>query len=186
MVLYGDRIDLREISPSDTEDILRWRNSDEVRRFFINRELFTEESHRAWLQQYVATGKAVQFIMVDQGSQQSFGSVYLRDIDHTHKKAEFGIFIGEQKYRGEGYGAAATRLILDYGFLQLKLNKIFLRVLADNTRAIKSYEKVGFQIEGCFRQEYLLDGRYEDLIFMAYLKEDYVLRGKDLTSMDNI
>ena len=91
----------------------------------------------------------------------------LRDIDREAKKAEFGIFIGEEEWLGRGIGEEAAKLILDYGFEELGLHKIKLRVLADNKRAIASYRKAGFVEEGCFRDELLLDGKYCDLIFMA-------------------
>lgn len=84
-------------------------------------------------------------------------------IDREAKKAEFGIFIGEEEWLGRGIGEEAAKLILDYGFEELGLHKIKLRVLADNKRAIASYRKAGFVEEGCFRDELLLDGKYCDL-----------------------
>lgn len=174
MELTGEKLYLREIAVTDTEDIVRWRNRDEVRAFFINRDLFTIESHTAWLNTVVAQGKAAQFIIVDKSKDYAFGSVYLRDIDYGYKKAEFGIFIGEEQYRGAGYGSEAIRLILEYGFEHLQLNKISLRVLADNPRAIKAYENAGFVREGYLRQEHFIENKYVDIILMAILRDEYM------------
>jgi len=115
----------------------------------------------------VGQGRAEQFIIWVREERRPIGSVYLRDIDRESKKAEFGIFIGEEEWLGRGIGEEAAKLILDYGFEELGLHKIKLRVLADNKRAIASYRKAGFVEEGCFRDELLLDGKYCDLIFMA-------------------
>ena len=98
---------------------------------------------------------------------------YLRDIDHDYRKAEFGIFIGEECARGHGIGGAAAKLILKYGFEELDLNRIFLRVFARNERAINSYKSAGFVYEGLFRQDVIVDGVKEDVVFMSILKEDY-------------
>ena len=99
--------------------------------------------------------------------------MYLRDIDHNFKKAEYGIFIGEECARGRGIGSKAAGLILDYCFNELDLNRIFLRVFARNEQAIASYKKAGFVFEGLFRQDVILNGIKEDVVFMSILREDY-------------
>jgi UDP-4-amino-4,6-dideoxy-N-acetyl-beta-L-altrosamine N-acetyltransferase len=172
MNLTGERVYLRHITEQDTQDIIRWRNNPKVRKNFIYRSLFTEQGHLKWMKDYIETGKAVQFIIALRSCNQSIGSVYLRDIDRVNNKAEFGIFIGEIEYIGKGYGTEALQLILNYGFKELFLNKIFLRVLANNTRAVKSYEKAGFVQEGYFKQEVLIDQVYADVIFMARLRNE--------------
>jgi diamine N-acetyltransferase len=157
---------------SDTEDIIRWRNQEEVRRYFINQELFTRQGHLEWFNNVVAAGKAVQFIITDKRNERPLGSVYLRDIDYKNSKCEFGIFIGESDYRGHGVGTEAANLIIKYAFEELKLNKIFLRVLADNIRAITSYQKAGFTTEGCFKKDVCINNKFMDIVFMAILRDD--------------
>ena len=85
------------------------------------------------------------------------------------EKANLVIFIGDDSSLGRGIGTEAAKLMIHYGFNELGLHKIFLRVLADNERAIKSYEKVGFTKEGFFRDEVYINGTYHDLIYMAII-----------------
>ncbi len=167
MRIEGKGVVLTTMTDSDTEDIVRWRNRDFVRRMFLYQAPFTCEGHRSWIRNMIETGKAVQFIIREKESGEKIGSVYLRDIDRTNRKAEFGIFIGEADKLGCGYGKEAADLMTEYGFSVLHLNKIFLRVLADNKRACRSYRKAGFTEEGLFRQDVILDGQKKDLIFMA-------------------
>lgn len=162
-----ERVTLLPITDEDTEDIVRWRNSDIVRSRFIYRDTFTAEGHRRWMEDMVKTGKVVQFIIRENESKKKIGSVYLRDIDQKNKKCEFGIFIGEEEFLGKGYGTLAAKKILSYGFEELGMNKIFLRVLADNRRAYNSYLAAGFVEEGVFRQDVWIDGKPVDVIFMA-------------------
>ena len=173
MKIEENELYLRKIEYSDTDDIIRWRNQDEIRKFFIYQQLITKEEHITWLEDNIATRKTEQFIIVDKKKEHSIGSVYLRDVDYKNKKAELGIFIGEISYLGKGYGSKAAKIILKYGFNELGLNKVFLRVLADNSRAIRSYEKVGFQQEGYFRKDVLINGSFHDLIFMALLHDEF-------------
>lgn len=137
------KVYLRPITADDTEKIVAWRNRDFVRKNFIYQELFTEEGHKVWLRDQVEPGHVVQFIICVEELGE-LGSVYLRDIDREKMTAEYGIFIGEEAALGCGYGTQAARLILDYGFGTLGLDRIFLRFLEDNPRAGRSYEKAGF------------------------------------------
>lgn len=160
-------VSIRPITDKDTMDIVRWRNNDSVRKNFVFQEKFTPESHTHWLRTKVDTGEVVQFIIEVDG--EPIGSCYLRDISAQNNSAEFGIFIGEDDARGKGYGSAAGRLLLAYGFDSLGLHRIFLRVFADNYQAINSYENIGFKKEGVFRDMVLQKGKYRSMIFMSCL-----------------
>ncbi len=166
-------ITIRPITYKDTEDIIRWRNSEYVNARFIDRRMFTKESHEAWLKNFVETGKVAQFIILLDG--EGVGSVYLRDIDHDKKDAEFGIFIGEESARGKGVGTKAAEIILDYAFRGLKLDKVFLRVYKDNPGAIRSYEKAGFKkTDGV--EKINDNGVIREVIFMELEKKDFEKR----------
>ena len=158
---------LRPMTYEDTDFIVAWRNSDAVRKNFIYQALFTRESHENWIHTMVETGKVVQMIICDLTSNQPLGSVYIRDIDRKHNKAEYGIFIGEKDARGRGVGTAAAKLMLRYCFEEEKLHRIYLRAFAENIQAIRSYEKAGFEREGLLRDDVFIDGEYRDIVWMA-------------------
>ncbi|MCM1044049.1 MAG: GNAT family N-acetyltransferase [Candidatus Gastranaerophilales bacterium] len=160
---------LRKMTGDDTDRIVWWRNSDAVRKKFIYQELFTRESHEHWIHTKVETGDVVQMMICELASGKPVGSVYIRDIDRQHNKAEYGIFIGEADARGRGIGTAAAKLMLRYCFEEEKLHRIYLRVLADNMAAVRSYEKAGFLREGYLREDVRIDGKYVDIIWMAAL-----------------
>ena len=168
-----NEVTIRPITYDDTENIVRWRNAEYVNSRFIDRRMFTKESHEAWLKNYVETGKVAQFIILLNG--EPVGSVYLRDIDLNKKEAEYGIFIGEESARGKGVGTKSAKLILKYAFEELGLEKIFLRVLKDNPGAVRSYEKAGFKKND--RTEILnINGEMCEVIFMELEKKDFEKR----------
>ena len=164
---HKESVYLRPMSEQDTDLIVTWRNSEGVRKHFIYQNLFTREGHLAWLHNVVEAGKAVQMIICEIGTDRPVGSVYIRDIDMEHRKGEYGIFIGESDSRGKGIGTQAAKLMVQYAFEKLKLHKLFLRVYADNLRAIGSYEKAGFVREAYLRDDVYVNGVFRDMVLMA-------------------
>lgn len=166
----GAGIYLRLMTYEDTDLIVAWRNSDAVRKKFIYQELFTREGHEHWIRTMVETGRVVQMMICDLASDRPLGSVYIRDIDRQHNKAEYGIFIGEDSARGRGVGTAAAELMLRYCFEEEGLHRVYLRVFADNIQAVRSYEKAGFVREGLLRDDVRIDGEYRDIVWMGRTK----------------
>lgn len=170
LIDFSAGIYLRPMTREDTDLIVAWRNSEGVRRNFIYQEPFTPEGHESWFKNMIETGKAVQMIICELTTDTPLGSVYIRDIDRLHHKAEYGIFVGVESARGRGVGTAAARLMLNYCFDEEKLHRVYLRVFASNEQAIRSYEKAGFIKEGLLREDVCIDGQYRDITWMAALK----------------
>lgn len=173
-MIVGEKVVLKQITKEHTPLIVKWRNNPKVRNNFIFQETFTETIHNNWMKNRVETGEVVQYIICTAEDEMPIGSTYLRDIDKDNQKAEFGIFIGEDVERGKGYGTEAASLMCQYGFQKLNLHKIMLRVFAFNKRAICSYERAGFVREGYLRDEVKINGEFQDIIFMAVIKNSYV------------
>lgn len=170
-IIKTKRLILRPIEERDTDFIVAARNSDFIRNFFIFRETFTPEMHQRWLKEKVNTGEVVQYIITDEITGESIGSVFFIDIDRNNKRAEFGIFICEQ-YTGKGYGTETIKSFIRYGFDILKLHRISLRLLANNEVARNLYLKAGFEVEGVFKDYVRIDNAYRDIIFMSIINPD--------------
>lgn len=91
----------------------------------------------------------------------------------SHRDAWVGIGIGERTFWNNGYGTDAMRVILRYGFTELNLHRVTLGVFAYNQRAIRSYEKAGFKLEGRERQRLHRDGEHADCLLMGILREEW-------------
>ena len=168
----NDSIYLRKITVEDTEQVLSWRNSKLVKQYFLIQDEIKKEDHLKWLKTKVETGKVEQFIIVEKSSERPIGSVYLQDIDRLHKKAEYGIFIGESNLQGKGYGTLAADMMLTYAFDTLGLHRVYLRVLETNQRAIRSYSKAGFIKEARLVDDVYINGEYHNIVIMGVINRE--------------
>lgn len=167
-----EQIYLRPMTEEDTDLVVAWRNKPDVRSNFIYQADFTREGHLYWLHEVVEKGRACQMIICDKEKDIPLGSVYIRDIDHIHHKGEYGIFLGEEAARGRGIGTEAAKLMIQYGFEQLGLHRIYLRALAGNRQAIRSYEKAGFLQEGYLKDDVCIHGKFVDIVWMAIVNKE--------------
>ena len=163
----SDRIIYRDITLDDTEKVLKWRNCDEVRNNFFYQVIITEQEHIEYYKTRIAVGETRQFVMIDKASEMEFGCVYLSHIDLNAGTAEEGIFIGEDTFRGSGYGTEAYRWLKEFGFKELGLNSICLRIRKENIASKKSAQNAGFIIDQKLVDKYYEDGGTEDLIFLS-------------------
>jgi RimJ/RimL family protein N-acetyltransferase len=90
-----------------------------------------------------------------------------------HREAFAAIGIGDRAYWGRGYGTDAMQCLLKFGFLEWNLHRIALSAFAYNPRAIRSYEKVGFKMEGRVRGHLKRDGQRHDSVYMGILRTEW-------------
>ena len=101
------------------------------------------------------------------------GMVELDGVAWPHGEAWIGIGLGERAYWGKGYGSDALRVLLRFAFQELNLHRVTLNVFEYNARALRTYERLGFTVEGTVREALRRDGRRWDLIFMGLLRKEW-------------
>ena len=183
---------LRELRKEDILKINKWRNDSEL----INhlgapfRYINLDVDYR-WYDNYMQNqNTTIRCAIVEATDEDNIlGLVSLTNINFINRSAEFHIMIGDKKNRGKGIGYFATIEILNHAFNNMNLNRIELGVLESNTRALKLYEKVGFNREGVKCQSIYKNGKFVDMIMMAILKKNLLkitkipYRGKSLLNL---
>lgn len=157
---------LRPASRDDGPDWYRWRS--EGSEAFVEGLPFSLESHRSWFETRLGDPQTRMWTVVHAG--RPVGMVGLTGIDHRHQAAEMAWVYIDPAARG--IGASVARKVVHLGFCELNLHRIYLTVLAENTRAIRCYEKAGFRIEGRLRDAVYKGGERRDLLLMALLRSD--------------
>jgi RimJ/RimL family protein N-acetyltransferase len=175
-VIYGKRIRFRAPERSDLATFVKWINDPEVRAgvsLFLPMSLTQEEQWFAEMQKRPEEERPLTIEVNENGKWQAIGNIGFFKIDSISRSSEVGIMIGNKDYWDKGYGTESMKLILKHGFYTLNLNRIFLRVFANNPRAIRCYEKVGFVLEGRMRQAIYTEGEYFDILLMSVLREEW-------------
>ena len=104
----------------------------------------------------------------------TIGTVFLRSVDKVNGSGVVGIFLGDRRYLGQGYGTDALNALVDFGFGELRLERIELEVFDFNARAIKSYVKAGFRTDAILRRARFHRGVHHDVHIMSILRDDWL------------
>jgi RimJ/RimL family protein N-acetyltransferase len=89
------------------------------------------------------------------------GWIALRILNHEARIAEVG-FILKKNVQRRGTASRALKLLRNYAFNELKLNKLVAFCSVQNTASYKTLEKQDFIREGCFKQHLLINNQYVD------------------------
>lgn len=175
-ILYGKRIRLRAVEREDVQKFHEWVNDPEVTRgLMLNlpMSLAEEESWFSMLSKRDPKEKPLAIEVKARQKWRLIGNCGIFDLDSISRSAELGIMIGDKSEWNKGYGSEAMDLLVRHGFETLNLNRVFLRVYTENIRAVRSYEKTGFVLEGRLRQAVYKHGKYDDVLVMSILRSEW-------------
>ena len=176
-MLKGERITLGPVKKEYIESYLKWFNDPEITQNLNMFRPFTRMMEEDWIENLKNRDDTIVFAIIipdENNVEKLIGNCGIHAIDWKNRVAEVGITIGEKKYQSKGYGTEAMEVLLEYGFKTVNLNRIQLRVYEFNSRAINSYNKIGFIEEGRMRQAIFINGDYHDVIFMSILQEEWL------------
>ena len=170
----GRLVRLRAREPEDAPFFHRVLNDPEVTQYILMRYPVSLAEERRYLaalpgQTWERTAFCVETLDGD-----LIGSCALRGESPENRAALLGIWIGDKHRWNGGYGTDAMQLLCRFGFEHMNLHRIELEVFADNPRALRVYEKVGFKTECCRRDADYRYGRYRDIVVMGLLPDELV------------
>jgi len=148
-----------------------YRNSDYVRNNMISDAIITEDQQIKWWAEQKNNSKSLYYLIFLDS--QPCGLINFVNINQAIKKAEFGIFLFEEKYANSGISLFAEFFALNFLFDQLHLNKIYLNVIDFNKKTISLHKNFGFKIDGIFRKDIIKNNQYCNLVHMSILKYEW-------------
>lgn len=166
---------LRPLMPKDSKGMLLWMHDDSINQIFAaNFAAFSEEKVLRFIETAQDETTDLHRACVNDADEY-LGTVSLKHIDNEAKNAEYAVSFCKEA-QGTGAAAFATEEILRIAFEQLKLERVYLNVLAENVRADRFYQKFGFIYEGTFARHICIRGRLKDLKWYRMLKSEWQVR----------
>ncbi len=174
-IIRGDQIFLRPAERGDLPLFVRWFNDAHVLRNLAMRAPMSAAGEATWFDRMLAVQGSTDyhFVICLLADTRPIGTAGLHAIDLHNGTAEFGIAIGEKEEWNKGLGTDALRAICDFGFGELRLERIGLHVYAGNDRARRSYERAGFTHEATLRHAHFARGEHHDAHVMSLLRDEW-------------
>ncbi|UNJ81355.1 GNAT family N-acetyltransferase [Metabacillus dongyingensis] len=112
------------------------------------------------------------FAIEEKSDGKLIGTVTLR-IENNHKRAELAYWFGVP-FWGKGYATESIGKVLEFGFENVGLNRIWATVMKKNIASSKVLTKNGFNHEGTFPKHDLKWGKFEDVEYYGLLNDDFI------------
>jgi RimJ/RimL family protein N-acetyltransferase len=163
--------------------LVRWTLDSEYFRMLDSapQVMWSEKKYKEWLEKDLEKDPSQNlfFGIRTLAEDRLIGFMALFDESWAHGDALVSIAIGEREYWSKGYGSDAMQVMLRYVFAELNLRRLTLIVFEHNPRAIRSYEKAGFVLEGRMRGAMQREGRRWDWLWMGILREEWAAENGD-------
>lgn len=174
--LEGERVLIRRLRLSDANDVYLNVRDKEVVRWTLNipypypketAAKFIRRSQRTW-----RAKKGFDFGVILKETGRVIGVTGLKNVDHKSSCAEIGYWLGKNYWR-RGLATEAVRLVLKFGFKELKLHRIYAHTFEKNIASRQVLEKCGFRIEGIMREALFKQNRRHNMLNYGILKREF-------------
>jgi len=138
-VMHSERVNFVHMDPKYVDFYVENMNNPEIYRFITSTPIFyTRDSELEWLKN---NKELNQFTLINRENGEPIGNAgYHEIVDET---GELGIWISP-KYQDNHYGREIIERLIEYGYKELHLRKIRLKVFENNERAVHLYQSIGF------------------------------------------
>ena len=170
LMIQANRINIIALDNSYSEQILLWANDPTLKRLTGTVFPISRDEHETWLHSKSLEKTDKLYCIYHKLDKKIIGIIGNKSTDLINRNTEIYLYLGDNEYRGNGYGKEAVNCFCDFLYNCLNLHKINLRVFEYNNQAINCYKGCGFRVEGKIKDNIFNEGRYWDVIFMGKVK----------------
>ena len=157
---------------------LSWLNNQNVVKLIGSEALLNENKKISFIEDSFIRFSQINcrgFFIKYQPKDIFIGTVKLDQISTFTKSAMDGIMIGEPDFWGLGISRKAYTILLKHAFYDLKLNKVYGGCNENNIPMIKTYQKLGYTLEGRFRKSDFIEKTFSDHLYFGILKDEFTV-----------
>lgn len=165
-------VSLRKTTLNDLDHIMEWVNDPIVLEKFANFQTVTREAEAQFLQQLLKSKSDFTYTILSDGKYA--GQVSINKVYWAAKNGRLAIAI-HPDFRGQGIATTAIQLMIDKGFQEIGLHKLWMMLKTDNIKGLKLYYSLGFTKEATLIDEYVdpVTNQYIDMIRLFKVNPDH-------------
>ncbi len=160
----------QDLNASQLEMIRQWRNHPLNQLWFYHQHEISPDEHLQFVSSLHSDSKNGYWLV--QKAQEAIGVISINRLQPYFKHAYLGIYTCPEAGQ-KGLGQICLQLLLYLAFEKFDLHCLRLEVFSNNQAALRLYQKMGFELEGCLRDYALYQGNYQDVFVMSLLARDY-------------
>lgn len=175
-MISGELVGLRAIEFDDLTQLRDWRNIPIFRKHFREHRELGLGNQQAWYEKTMKSPNDFMFVIMDLERNEPIGACGLLYTNWVIRAADFSFYIGRDEVYidTKGYAFDATKLLVNYAFDDLNLNKVWMELYEFDKKKLDFFvQKLGFKQEGKLRENCFSDGRYWDSIIISMLHQEW-------------
>ena len=175
------RLVLREIIPTDAEDLFHIFSDEETMRYWSFRPYTSVDQARALIEgiaEAAFAGAGIHWAITLRGDERLVGKCGYNEWRKAHRRGDISYIVAREQW-GKGIVSEALGAMLDYGFDHMNLHSVEAGVTPGNDASTRMLQRLGFRLEGHLRENFLTDGGFVDSLVYSLLRGDWEsTRGK--------
>jgi len=169
-----ENLGIRAIEIEDLPIIQKYRNDEGLRQYFREYREFSLTQIKDWYFNMIKDNRFEMFVIIDLDLDEVIGVTGITYIDWPNKHADVHFYIGKNsEWIDEKYSQTAIKLILNYGFKTLNLNKLWAEIYEIDTKKLNFFKMKGFKIDATLREHYFHNGKYYSSHILSLLRKEY-------------
>lgn len=174
MDLESSNLILRKACFSDLESFAEWESKPDVPEFLYETDERTYEEEVTNFVLFSRDKTKELYTILLKPDMKPIGRLSLVDINHDLDSCNIArLYIADPELRGKGYGGEAMRLIVEYAFIQLHMERVTAYHIGEGDAVGELAKDIGFKEEGTLRHAGKIEGRYIDLHLLSLLRAEY-------------
>ena len=178
-MLKGAFVYLDTVEEADLEILRSWRNLENFKKYFREYRDISRSMQKKWFDNIVNNdNNHLMFAIRSIETDELLGCCGLTFINWVHKHSDLSFYIGykEQYIDSVGYAKESVKLLLELGFNQLAMNKIWAEIYDFDHLKIKIFDELGFKLDGVLRENYFYLGNHHDSLIYSKLASEHKKR----------
>ncbi|MBJ6799027.1 GNAT family N-acetyltransferase [Geomonas propionica] len=173
--LHTERLVLRQIVPSDADDLFGIFSDAEIMHYWSCRPYTSVEQAHKLIESMELTadnGIGIHWAITLAGDDRLIGKCGYNEWRKVHRRGDVSYLLARDFWE-QGIVSEALRAMLDYGFSSMNLHSVEAGVTPGNDASTRMLERLGFRLEGHLRESFWAEDRFVDSLIYSLLRQEW-------------